>query len=136
VNDAGTTELRQRAALGYVVWPLAVLDLFREPPDATGWSRIHTRQAFVYGIAAAFAYLVLLALPFLIVVAIPGIGAGPIVWLYALGMLADIVGALVLFGFSMSLRDRALRGELFALPLVTPLADRLLGREKARPERR
>lgn len=128
MNDAGTDELRQRAATAYLVWPLAVLDLFREPPDATGWSRIHTRQAFVYGILAALAYVILLALPLLLVIAIPGITAVAVVWLYALGILADFAGALALFGFSMSLRDRTLRGELFTLPLVTPLADRLVRR--------
>jgi hypothetical protein len=136
VNDAGTTELRQRAANAYLVWPLAVLDLFREPPDATGWSRLHTRQAFVYGIAAAFAYVVLLALPLLVVIALPGIPPAGVVWLYALGVLADFVGALFLFGYSMSLRDRTLRGELFTVPLVTAVADRLLPREQARRERR
>jgi hypothetical protein len=121
------TELRQRAANAYAVWPLAVLDLFREPPEATAWSRLHTRQAFVFGIVGTLAYLVLLALPFLIVVAIPPLGAstGAVVWLYALGLFADIVGAFVVMGLCLSFRERALRGELFAIRFVTPIADRL-----------
>ncbi len=130
MNDAGTAELRARAANAYVVWPLAVLDLFREPPDATGWSRLHARQAFVFGIAAALAYLIVLALPLLLVIAISGISTTAVMWLYALGLLADLVGAFVLFGFSLSLRDRTLRGELFTLPVITPLADRLLPRSE------
>lgn len=120
-------ELRRRAANAYAVWPLAVLDLFREPIEATAWSRLHTRQAFVYGIVATVAYLVLLALPFLIVVAIPPLSGSTtaVVWLYALGLLADVVGAVGLIALSLSFRERALRGELFAIRFVTPIADRV-----------
>jgi uncharacterized membrane protein len=127
VTDGADSELRQRAANAYVVWPLAVLDVFREPGDATAWSRLHTRQALVYGVVATLAYLVLLALPFLIYVAIPPLAGSlaAIVWIYALGLLADIVGAFVLMGLSLSYRERALRGELFAIPVVTPVADRV-----------
>ena len=125
-------ELRQRAANAYVVWPLAVLDLFREPPDATAWSRLHTRQAFVYGIAASLAYLVLLALPLLLTVLIPPLAGSTtaVVVIYSLGLFADILGGLFWFGLSMSYRERALRGQLFAIPYVTPVADRVfrLGR--------
>lgn len=110
-----------------MVWPLAVLDVFREPPDATAWSRLHARQALVYGIAATLAYLVLLALPFLIYLAVPPLtgSLAAIVWIYALGLLADVVGAFVLMGLSLSYRERSLRGELFAIPFVTPVADRV-----------
>jgi len=123
-NDA---ELRQRAANAYAVWPLAMLDLVREPEDATAWSRLHTRQACVYGIVATIAYLVLLALPFLIVLAVPPLAGSTtaVVWLYALGLFADIIGALAALGLSLSFRERALRGELFAIRFVTPIADRL-----------
>lgn len=127
-NGADTDhDLRQRAANAYAVWPLAVLDLFREPPEATAWSRLHTRQAFVYGIVGTLGYLVLLALPFLIVVTIPPLAGSTtaVVWLYALGLFADIVGAFVLMGLSLSFRERALRGELFAIRFVTPIADRV-----------
>lgn len=125
-------EIKQRAANAYVVWPLAVLDLFREPPDATAWWRLHTRQAFVYGIAATAAYLVLLALPLLLLLAIPPLSGSTtaVVWIYALGLLADIVGAFVLMGLSLSYRERALRGELFAIPYVTPVADRVFRLER------
>ncbi len=132
MNDGADPDLRQRAANAYVVWPLAVLDVFREPPDATAWSRLHTRQALVYGIVGTLAYLVLLALPFLIYVAIPPLAGslGAIVWIYALGLLADIVGAFVLMGLSLSYRERALKGELFAIRFVTPVADRVFRLER------
>ncbi|HEX3465891.1 MAG TPA: hypothetical protein VHS78_17725 [Candidatus Elarobacter sp.] len=125
-------ELRQRAANAYVVWPLAVLDLFREPPEATAWSRLHTRQAFVYGIAATLAYLVLLALPLILTVLIPPLAGSTtaVVVIYSLGLFADILGALFLFGLSMSYRERALRGRLFAIPYVTPIADRVFRLER------
>ena len=126
------SDLQQRAANAYVVWPLAVLDLFREPADATAWSRLHTRQALVYGIVATLGYLVLLALPFLIYLAIPPLATSltAVVWIYALGLLADIVGAIVLAVLTMSYRERTLRGELFAIRLVTPIADRVFRLER------
>ena len=98
--DGNDTELRQRAANAYVVWPLAVLDLFREPAEATAWSRLHTRQAFAYGIVVTVAYLVLLALPLLLVIAIPPLARSTtaVVWIYALGLFADIVAAFVMHG--------------------------------------
>jgi hypothetical protein len=132
VNSGETSDLEQRAANAYIVWPLAALDLFREPPDATAWSRLHTRQAFVYGIAATLAYLVLLALPLLLIVAIPPLAGSTtaVVWIYALGLLADAIGAFVLLGLSLSYRERALKGKLFAIPYVSPIADRLFRLER------
>ena len=121
------TDLKQRAANAYVVWPLAVLDLFREPADATAWSRLHTRQAFVFGIAATAGYVVLLALPLVLTLVIPPLGGSTtgVVVIYSLGLFADIVGAFVLMGLALSFRERALRGELFAIPYVTSIADRV-----------
>jgi uncharacterized membrane protein len=132
VTSGADPEIQQRAANAYIVWPLAVLDLFREPPEATAWSRLHTRQALVYGVAATLAYLVLLALPLLILIAIPPIAGSmtAVVWIYALGLLADIVGAFVLMGLSLTYRERTLRGELFAIPVVTPIADRVFRLER------
>ena len=128
-------EQQQRAANAYVVWPLAALDVFREPEDATTWTRLHARQAFVFGIASALAYVVLMALPLIVVMLIPGVGTTAVVWLYALGLLADFAGAIAWFVLSMRLRERAMRGELFGIPYVTPLADRLFPLERERGRR-
>jgi uncharacterized membrane protein len=127
VDGGDDADLKQRAANAYIVWPLAFLDLFREPAEATAWSRLHTRQAFVYGVVASLAYLVLLALPLVLLLAIPPLAASTsaVVILYAVGLLADIIAAFALLGLSLSFRERALRGELFAIPYVTPIADRL-----------
>jgi uncharacterized membrane protein len=132
VNSGETSDLEQRAANAYLVWPLAVVDLFREPADATAWSRLHARQAFVYGIVATLAYLVLLAVPLLLVLAIPPLAGSltAVVWIYALGLFADLIGAIVLLGLSLSYRERALKGELFAIPCVSPIADRLFRLER------
>lgn len=126
--DADSPALR--AANGYLVWPLAALDLFREPADATAWSRLHARQAFVYGIATTLAYFVLLALPLLAVIAIPDVSTGAVLALYAFGVLADLAGAAAWLMLSLHYRARAARGELFAVPLVTPVADRLFRLER------
>ena len=117
--------IRQRAANAYVVWPLALLDLFREPEDATAWSRIHTRQAFVFGIAATLAYLLLLAIPLLLVLTVPNVSTTVVVWVYGLGSLADIAGACFLLVLALMYRRRALRGELFEVPYVGRLSDRI-----------
>jgi type IV secretory pathway VirB3-like protein len=131
-DGGGSEEIQQRAANAYAIWPLAVLDLFREPAEATAWSRLHTRQAFVFGIAATLAYLVLLALPLLILIAVPPLASSltAVVWLYAVGLLADVIGAFVLVGLMLSYRERTLRGELFSIPYVTPIADRLFRIER------
>ncbi len=125
-------ELRGRAATAYAVWPLAVLELLRERPGATAWSRLHARQAFVFGIVASAAYLVLLALPLLLIVVIPPLAASTtaVVVVYVIGLFADIVGAFALFVLAMTFRERTLRGEVFAIPFVTPLTDRVFRLER------
>ena len=112
------------------MWPLAVLDYVREPPDATAWSRLHTRQALVFGVAATFAYVLVLALPLLIVLVVPTPSTTLVVWLYVVGILADVIAAVFLFARAFAYRARALRGELFSIPFVTPVADRLLRSER------
>ncbi|HYZ15550.1 MAG TPA: hypothetical protein VE591_04075 [Candidatus Acidoferrum sp.] len=128
--DGSPTGDRARAANAYIVWPLALLDLFGRSQDATAWSRLHTRQAFVFGIVGTLGYLVLLAFPLLVVIAVPAIGLGTVVWVYALGLAADLAVALFLFGLALSYRDRASRGELFSIPLVSALVDRLFRLER------
>jgi hypothetical protein len=65
-----------------------------------------------------------------VVIAVPGIALGVVVWVYAVGLLADVIGAFTLFGLALTYRERALRGELFAIPLVTPLIDRFFPLER------
>lgn len=112
------------------MWPLAIVDVFREPDDATDWSRLHARQAVVFGIFAGIAYVILLAVPLIAVVAIPELSTTAIVWLYAVALLVDVAAAIALAGLAFWYRARAVRGELFAIPLVTPVADRFARRER------
>jgi hypothetical protein len=130
MTTADPTETRERAAMEYLIWPLAAFDAFHPTPHATAWSRLHSRQAFAFGLLGTLAYLVLLSIPLLVVVAIPGIAITAVVWVYAAGLLADLIGAFVLLGLIMTYRGRALRGDLFHIPLVTPLIDRLFPLER------
>ena len=115
----------ERAAIGYLVWPLALADIVREAGSASSWSRIHARQAVAFGILAGGAYLLVLALPLLIVIAYPAISTTAVVTIYTAGILADILGGLVLFGLALFYSGRASRGDLFAIPIVTRLVDRI-----------
>ena len=110
------------------MWLLALVDIVNEPIGTSQWERIHARQAAVFGAAGTLAYLVLLALPFLIVIAVPGITIGWIVWIYGVGLAADLAAAIWLCGVSLSYSRRASRGELFAIPVVSPLVDRIFRR--------
>jgi hypothetical protein len=110
--------------MAYIVWPLALFDALRPQPDATAWSRIHSRQALFFGALGSLAYLALLAIPLFVVIAAPGIALGVVVWVYAVGLFADVIAAFALLGLAMRFRERALRGELFAIPLITALVDR------------
>ncbi|MFN2459847.1 MAG: hypothetical protein ABR591_04030 [Candidatus Velthaea sp.] len=106
------------------MWPLAAADVLRESDNATIWSRLHARQALVFGILATVGYLVLLALPLAVVIAVPGVSTGATVGVYVAGLLLDLAGAVFLFAVGVRAYGRAARGELFELPLVTPIVDR------------
>jgi uncharacterized membrane protein len=115
----------QRAATGYLVWPLAALQLLRESDQASRWTRIHSRQSLVFGMVASFAYLLLLAVPLIVVIAEPGLSSSVIVSVYAAGLVADVVIGLMVFGMTVAYSGRAARGELFEIPLVTAVATRI-----------
>jgi hypothetical protein len=115
----------QHASSAYLVWPLALAALLREDPAASRWSRIHTRQALTFGLAATVGYLILLALPMFIVIGDAEISTGLTVIVYTAGLLLDAIGFVALAYFAFSYGARASRGELFTIPLVSKIADRL-----------
>jgi hypothetical protein len=115
----------QSAASAYLVWPLAVAALIREDPGASRWSRIHTRQALTFGLAASAGFVTVLALPLLIVIFNAGISTGTTVAVYAAGIALDLLIVIVLTVLAFSYAARAARGELFTIPLVSALADRI-----------
>jgi hypothetical protein len=115
----------QSAASAYLVWPLALAALMREDPGASRWSRIHTRQALTFGLVASLGFLFVLALPLLIVIFDDGISTGATLGVYAAGMAVDVLAVIALAVLAFSYAARATRGELFTIPLVSALADRI-----------
>ncbi len=107
-----------------MIWPLAALDVLREDPNATIWSRLHARQAFVFGIVALLGYAAVLALPLLVTSLIPAISTGATIAIYGVGLAVDVVGLFALFGYAARCYARAKRGALFSIPLVTAIVDR------------
>jgi uncharacterized membrane protein len=115
----------QGASVAYLVWPLALAALLREAPAASRWTRIHTRQALTFGLAASIGYVILLALPLIIVIADASISTGMTEWVYTAGLVADAIVFVILMVLAFSYAARAARGELFTIPLISPIADRL-----------
>lgn len=115
----------QRAANAYLLWPLAAAAVMREPPGESYWVRLHSRQALVFGVCAALCYAVLLAVPLLIVIADPAISTGTTVLVYGIGLSADVAGFVLWVFLTVRYASRAGRGELFSIPFVSGLADRL-----------
>jgi uncharacterized membrane protein len=115
----------QGAASAYLVWPLALAALVRELPGASRWTRIHTRQALTFGILASAGFVVVMALPMLIVIIDAGISTGATVTVYMAGLLLDAIVFVTLTVLAFSYSARAGRGELFTIPIVSALADRV-----------
>ncbi len=124
IDDADRTDF-DRAATGYLIWPLSLLALAREPEGAPTWVRIHTRQAVMYGLLVSVAYIVLLAIPLVIVIGSPSISTGATVGIYAAGLAADLIVFVVLLVATLGYASKAARGELFSIPLVSAIADRV-----------
>jgi len=107
-----------------LIWPLAALDVLREAPNATIWSRLHARQAFVFGIVALIGYAVVLALPLMVTSLVPAISTGATIAIYGVGLAIDVVLLCVLFGLAARYYTLAKRGSLFGIPVVTTIVDR------------
>ena len=120
----------EHAASAYLVWPLALAAVVREPPDASRWTRIHSRQALTFGIVATLGFLIVLALPLIVVIADATISTGATLTVYAVGIVLDLIVFVGLTVLAFSYAARAGRGELFTIPLISPLADRLFARHR------
>ena len=66
-----------------------------------------------------------MALPLLIVIGWPSISTGTTVTVYAAGMIADVTAFAAAVGLAFSCASKAARGELFTIPLVSVVADRV-----------
>jgi uncharacterized membrane protein len=79
----------------------------------------------MYGLLVTVLFIVILALPLIVVIAAPTISPETTVTLYATGLVVDLVVFLTLTGLTFVYAAKASRGELFAIPIVSALADRI-----------
>jgi uncharacterized membrane protein len=98
--------------------------MVREDADSTAWARLHARQALVLGALNSLLFFVVLALPLIVVVAIPAITTGATIGVYAAGLVCDAVVGIGLMFVGIRYAARAARGELFSIPVVTPIVER------------
>lgn len=112
------------------MWPLAIADILRDGENATRWSRLHARQAAVFGAFWTIGYTLVLAAPLAIVIAQPAISTAQTVLIYGIGLAVDLIIGTALFATALRYSGKAGRGELFSIPLVTPVADRFLRVER------
>jgi uncharacterized membrane protein len=124
------TDEPAKAATAYLAWPLAFFELFRGTRTSL-WYRAHLRQAAVLGALGSAIFLLALALPLGIVLALGGPGDRPTIAIYVVAMVLDFVVLLAAAWVSVRCALRASRGELFSLPLVTQLSERLFLRRDA-----
>lgn len=124
------TDEPARAATAYLAWPLAFFELFRGTQTSL-WYRAHLRQAAVLGSLFSSALFVALALPLGIVLALGGLGDGPTIVIYLVAIVIDLIVLAAAAWVSIRCALRASRGELFSLPLVTQLSERLFLRRDA-----
>jgi len=96
----------------------------REDAESTAWARLHARQALVLGALNSLAFFVVLALPLVAVLAIPSISTSLTIGVYAAGLVADVVVGVGLLLVGVRYAARAARGELFSIPIVTPIVER------------
>jgi uncharacterized membrane protein len=68
----------------------------------------------------------LLAIPLVIVIAIPGISAGATIAIYGVALVVDLLVAILIALIGVRYAAKAARGELFSIPVVTPIVDRWL----------
>ncbi len=115
----------QRAASAYLVWPLALAAIMREAPEASRWSRIHTRQALAFGMLSTLGIVVVMALPLLVVIVDADISTGTTLAVYWAGLVLDVLAFGAFAVAAVTYAARAGRGELFTIPLISPLSDRV-----------
>ncbi len=109
------------------MWPLALANIVRDGDDATIWARIHARQGLVFGLIASVVMCLVLAFPLVVVIAVPAISTSATIAVYGVGLIVDIVAGIAFVVVALTFAARAGRGELFSIPLVTPIVDRWFG---------
>ncbi len=80
------------------------------------------------GVLGSVLFVAIMALPLFIVIADGGITTSATIAVYSAGIGADLLAAVALILAGVRCAARAARGELFAIPLVTFVADRCFRR--------
>jgi uncharacterized membrane protein len=100
--------------------------MVREGTDETIWARLHARQALILGLCGSLVFFIVLAFPLIAVIAVPSLSTGATIELYAAGLVADAIVGIGWLLVGLRYSARAARGELFSIPIVTPIVDRWL----------
>lgn len=107
------------------MWPLAIYSRIAPRPDATSWLQFHLRQALWFGNLSALTALVALIWPLLLSVVVSNVMVT--IWIYVLAMLADIALFVLWLVLAIRYSQRAARGELFEIPVVSRITGGLTG---------
>ncbi|HEY1727556.1 MAG TPA: hypothetical protein VGG22_04150 [Candidatus Baltobacteraceae bacterium] len=94
------------------------------------WYRAHLRQATVLGAIIWFALFVVLALPLVLFVILGGPPETLTIEIYSAALVVDIIVFAAAAFIVISSAVRASHGELFSIPLITPLSERLFLRRR------
>lgn len=107
------------------MWPLAIYARIAPRPDASTWYQYHLRQALWFGNLSAATALAALLWPLLVSLAVSNVIAT--IWIYILAMLVDIALFVLWLVFAIRYSQRAARGELFEIPIVSRITGGLTG---------
>ena len=118
----------QVVSAAYLVWPLAIYARIAPRPDATTWYQYHLRQALWFGNLAALTALVALVWPLVISLLVTNVVAT--IWIYVLAMLIDVALFVLWLVLAIRYSQRAARGELFEVPVVSKITGGLTGTRK------
>lgn len=115
----------QLVSLAYIVWPLAIYARMAPGPDATAWARYHLRQALWFGNCSVLVALVAFGWPLLFSLVVSNVMAT--IWVYVLAMVLDVALFVLWLVLAIRYSQRAVRGELFEIPVVSRFTGGLRG---------
>lgn len=99
------------------MWPLAIYARLAPRPDASSWFQFHLRQALWFGNVSAAAAFLALGWPLLLSLLVGNVTAT--IWMYVLAIVADVALFVLWLVLALRYSQRAARGELFDIPLVS-----------------
>ncbi len=82
----------------------------------------------MYGVFTTVVFFALLCIPPLISLGSASLDARGTIVVYEIALPLDVLYALIAFGYAVRCAARANRSELFAIPFVSPIADRLFAK--------